>query len=287
MKDQAARIEKEETISNEIDRVTIIGMSSDAKQAKKDLEQKINILGKKTDQFKPGDSEITQYVENISTHRFSALIKAFPVEIEQISDQGVICKWENDRIKLEGKLSLVTEAVQKINDLVKRLTGMFTKQVSVEHREESDIKMILRKLSQDLPHIIVVHDRITSLVTLYGKVQKDITEAGKHFGNDDVTVVKDTKKGQQAGQDVLGSKTGLYKPHSKSFKAKSQKIYKVKEITVTVCVGDILEAPTACIVNAANEDLLHAGGVAHAIASRAGEELRKESYQITQSGIYI
>lgn len=44
--------------------------------------------------------------------------------------------------------------------------------------------------------------------------------------------------------------------------------------------GDITTEKTEAIVNAANERLLHGGGLAYAIAKKAGEQLVKESKQI-------
>ncbi|MFW6262825.1 MAG: macro domain-containing protein [Thermotogota bacterium] len=49
--------------------------------------------------------------------------------------------------------------------------------------------------------------------------------------------------------------------------------------TIEVVKGDITSEETEAIVNAANSALQHGGGVALAIASAAGKELRKESEQ--------
>ena len=46
---------------------------------------------------------------------------------------------------------------------------------------------------------------------------------------------------------------------------------------VRVFAGSVLEAPAEVIVNAANTELRHAGGVAAAIAAAAGPELERES----------
>jgi len=48
----------------------------------------------------------------------------------------------------------------------------------------------------------------------------------------------------------------------------------------TKIYGDITQVEADVIVNAANTELIHAGGVAKAIAEKAGEELLKESDQI-------
>ncbi|XP_071948627.1 O-acetyl-ADP-ribose deacetylase-like [Antedon mediterranea] len=49
-----------------------------------------------------------------------------------------------------------------------------------------------------------------------------------------------------------------------------------REVTVTVIQGDITEEQVDVIVNAANGRLQHGGGVARAIASKAGNEINKE-----------
>ncbi|XP_062611922.1 uncharacterized protein LOC134273728 [Saccostrea cucullata] len=48
-------------------------------------------------------------------------------------------------------------------------------------------------------------------------------------------------------------------------------------ITIKIYYGDITKLSVDCIVNAANEHLAHAGGVARAIAKAAGSEFEKES----------
>src|SRR6056297_569921 len=55
--------------------------------------------------------------------------------------------------------------------------------------------------------------------------------------------------------------------------------------TIEIVKGDITKEETEAIVNAANSSLQHGGGVALAIASAAGKELRNECEQyISQHG---
>jgi O-acetyl-ADP-ribose deacetylase (regulator of RNase III) len=51
----------------------------------------------------------------------------------------------------------------------------------------------------------------------------------------------------------------------------------VQGVLVQVCQGDITLEPTDTIVNAANEQLSHASGVAGAISKKAGPEFDFES----------
>jgi len=48
---------------------------------------------------------------------------------------------------------------------------------------------------------------------------------------------------------------------------------------VSVVVGDLTEEGTDAIVNAANSDLAHGGGVAGAIVRRGGQEIQRESLE--------
>ncbi|XP_053374234.1 uncharacterized protein LOC123534097 [Mercenaria mercenaria] len=64
---------------------------------------------------------------------------------------------------------------------------------------------------------------------------------------------------------------------------KNLRVYECEKCLVRVYGGDILNVPVDCIVNAANKDLQHYGGVAHAIASAAGETFLRESKTVIQN----
>ena len=49
---------------------------------------------------------------------------------------------------------------------------------------------------------------------------------------------------------------------------------------ISVLKGDITEQRVDAIVNAANEDLAHGGGVAGAIVDKGGYGIQEESYRI-------
>ncbi|KAH3856105.1 hypothetical protein DPMN_098685 [Dreissena polymorpha] len=53
--------------------------------------------------------------------------------------------------------------------------------------------------------------------------------------------------------------------------------FKINGISVVICHGDILEVKVDCIVNAANKDLQHNGGIAGSIAAAAGNAIWDES----------
>lgn len=70
--------------------------------------------------------------------------------------------------------------------------------------------------------------------------------------------------------------------------SKNMRDYQCEQLIVKVYEADILTVPVDSIVNAANSDLQHCGGVAHAIAKAAGETLLHESENIVQNnGKYI
>ena len=52
--------------------------------------------------------------------------------------------------------------------------------------------------------------------------------------------------------------------------------------TVTLSIGDLLKEPVDAIVNAANSNLAHGGGVAAVIARAAGPELDAESLALVK-----
>ncbi len=56
--------------------------------------------------------------------------------------------------------------------------------------------------------------------------------------------------------------------------------YQINNTTVLIKRGDITEEDTEAIVNAANSQLQHGGGVAGAIARKGGREIQEESDKI-------
>lgn len=54
-------------------------------------------------------------------------------------------------------------------------------------------------------------------------------------------------------------------------------IYRLGDVTVELCQGDITDLEVEAIVNAANSYLKHGGGVALAIVRRGGKEIQRES----------
>ena len=52
--------------------------------------------------------------------------------------------------------------------------------------------------------------------------------------------------------------------------AKVLKEYSINVFTIQVCMGDITKEKVECIVNAANSNLMHMGGVAGAVLKEGG-----------------
>lgn len=65
-----------------------------------------------------------------------------------------------------------------------------------------------------------------------------------------------------------------------------QEHFNINGIRVVVWHGDILEANADCIVNAANSDLQHNGGIARVIAAAAGKTIYHESDSIMKTRMY-
>ncbi|XP_060603250.1 uncharacterized protein LOC132756248 isoform X2 [Ruditapes philippinarum] len=64
---------------------------------------------------------------------------------------------------------------------------------------------------------------------------------------------------------------------------KNMKVYEISGLCVRVYEGDIIGVPVDCIVNPANSNLSHTGGLALSIANAAGNKMDIESVKITAS----
>lgn len=93
-----------------------------------------------------------------------------------------------------------------------------------------------------------------------------------------------TKSSQHAGRmNPIISKSDAQRPFSWSKSIINMKSYQAGHIMVKVCEANIVTAPVECIVNAANKNLDHYGGLAATIANAAGESLIKASNEIVKA----
>jgi hypothetical protein len=101
-----------------------------------------------------------------------------------------------------------------------------------------------------------------------------------------------TRKHQISSEAAYTQEKGRYQGASRpeqrkrnfswSKDVKNLEIFENGNLVIRVYEADILKVPTEGIVNAANEDLLHIGGIARAIAKHAGEKLEEESRNIVK-----
>ncbi|CAC5394865.1 unnamed protein product [Mytilus coruscus] len=84
---------------------------------------------------------------------------------------------------------------------------------------------------------------------------------------------------KESGADQIVKKVSdFYRPVSPSSGPRTEMTFKTSEgIIVKVYNGNILSLDVDCIVNAANENLNHGGGVSYVISSAAGYDFDKES----------
>jgi hypothetical protein len=146
---------------------------------------------------------------------------------------------------------------------------------------QNEVRKKVEEIEKSLKVKCSVSNNGTS-VSFFGKIWKDVKDAKDKVvsvllpsrGHSEQNSPKDTK---DAG---FNQKTpGFSRQFSWSTRAKALYVNETKEkITVKVYSSDILCVPVDCIVNAANVDLKHGGGIARAIANAAGKDLTKEGH---------
>ena len=145
---------------------------------------------------------------------------------------------------------------EMINAIAKEIEARNENACILFEKEEGQIKLFSNHKQTET--LVALKKEILEKISLYTK-RNTSEKSNKQFQSNIENAVPENKnvKGHSVFQIKIPTRSGSLK--------------------VFVYEGDLLKAPVACIVNAANEYLAHNAGVAAAVANAAGTQLRIDS----------
>lgn len=211
-------------------------------------------------------------------------------------------KWINNKMEYSAKRSNSKEIQQCISSKVVSLRRMTDTEIilkrTVSDSELESIRRDLKELGELDCFLSVDKTRIKIMAENYEKAQqgKYKTEIklgiikqtggvrkGRKFASNDsnfsTSKSEPDKRDQERDYSGSSSKRGNspYRRGQKNIPGDHKTFHTKEGLKVLVYKDDILNLNVDCIVNAANADLQHGGGVAFFIAQAAGYELMSES----------
>ena len=187
-------------------------------------------------------------------------------------------KREGNNIRVLGEKDIVDVAESKIT----ALRSWNTETVGFDQSKQDKANEAVQKLKEENPNVII--KLLGNEIQINGP--SEYTSLAKHKASVVLGIIKPTGRRRRQIQEeysslpIEGSKTEIVDSASSATDVASaiSKQYRTAEgIKIYVYKGDITRLKVDCIVNAANENLMHGGGVARAISIAAGPNFQNES----------
>lgn len=203
----------------------------------------------------------------------------------QFDGQGLKCnipRDEEESVKREMEMHL------------KEVQMMCTVQTEIDRKKCHNLSTIIQNMHKEYPNVCLVesekdiemisenYEDLMKVQTLlnHQMVGKKTNRVGRTF---EKTVNPEQEGETQFGNDVYrrqGSTENRY--YNTTQRLKELEVKTKEGLKIKIYTGSIVRLNVDCIVNAANDQLMHGGGVAAAIADAAGYQFGQESRDYVQ-----
>lgn len=245
-----------------------------------------------------------RYPEEETDFRYVIAMPMSEKEYKAVSYFGDKCTWFKEILNIvkyvDGSLCINELNVDVGQDIEKKLDGLFKEVQSMTSDciqipgefEKDNVKKTIEEIAQMNPSVCllwsendieIISGSYTELLQAKGLLQQKMSgKANRRTGR---TFTKEEKN-----QNLLLSESTIQDTNSNEMSVsmnqsmRSSKVeLKTKEgLRIKIYAGSITRLVVDCIVNAANENLWHGGGVAAAISDAAGYQFDQESRDYTQ-----
>lgn len=238
------------------------------------------------DKFKELENRtVMQFSARLSNADYAALHMLYKEEISflKLSYNRKTCE-----IQCLGKASQKEKVINRLGVIIKEVEDMERYCLSESLSPEA------QKELNGFGNVCCVVDRYKGLATIYGRTKTDWKNIKRVLHREFPKLHRSEVPHLLNCQSAFCSQMNLQNRGdgqgslSEPVQLKNQQSYQVKNLDVHVYVGDIVDLPVDCIVNSANADLQHYGGIPGTILKDGGSPVREESRHIIKNtGISI
>ncbi|XP_071947424.1 uncharacterized protein [Antedon mediterranea] len=217
-------------------------------------------------------NEIYQFLIKFKEKELKEIEKKYKINILWLEDKfeqnlGVVSKRGGDEENRSLGEAKFIDLYQKVHNSVQ------CQKVSVENKAQQDIKNALRNTRKEKRNILLLHDDDDSNVVFVGE-ENDVKQAKKIF-KQALGI-----PAEERHLKIVSDQAGLSESSSDPLLSE---ITVGRGIKIIIKQDDITLEDAEVLVNAANGELKHNGGVAKAIAVKAGNEINKEGQEKLRS----
>ena len=241
----------------------------------KDVSELMKNLGKQ--QVNSDSNTLTNVVEIPMPHRDFKILMYFAKKrswfkqywkLISFAEKGLICE-----VPLENETKF-EEDIKKHLDEVKMMTCN-------EIEAKDDSKEVIQEMEEKYPNVcLILNEKTVEVISDFYedalKVQTLMTTKKNTRSNRKFAIPDDREEPSPSS-----TANDVYHPGGDNSQTKSKpSIFEMETtegLSIKVYVGSITRLSVDCIVNAANEHLMHGGGVAAAISEAAGYQFDQES----------
>ena len=173
-------------------------------------------------------------------------------------------------LKVSGSMKNVNACFDQVFACFHELKEMNQRRVLKTEPFHDQIKVVADSNSS----VFIVEDPINESIDIYAKSQNDLTEIDR--------ILHSTRGPGDPTQSVTSHSLGDNK-NAQRTQVCAPTSYDLKGLVVHCYQADILSLPVECIVNAANKDLQHGGGIALAISAAAGKQFQESCSKLVQT----
>lgn len=243
----------------------------------------------------------TRNSEEGTDYRYVIAIPMSERDYEAVSYFGNKYAWfktiSNNVKYIDGSLCVIESDVvdgqdieNKLDDLIKKVQSMAYDNIPVENKK-IDVQKAMQEVGMMKPNVCLLWNQKDMIFEIISESYSELLEAkglllqkmtGKvisrktrTFENTDVKH-QHLQSTEEANQDMKPIETSV-NSINQSVRCPRLELKTKEGLKIQIYAGSITRLDVDCIVNAANENLMHGGGVAAAISDAAGYQFDQES----------